>query len=186
VVPDNDSLKTMFKKGNFLVKFGKIYKISDKEEKIVNNKKKTVLYYKRYKPKNDREKITCSIPLSNLDKAKIRKPLSKSKLKEFIELLKKNMKTAKKINVNRSKDAIYTNEIEGKAGILKRLWLEKRNPDKKLSYSKKQLFSRLIDSITEEMAFIFNISTKKAEKKIISALDETELLDKKKKKKKKK
>lgn len=161
-----------FKVGDHLVKFGKLYKITKiKEEKIGDSEEKErMIYYRPVYIKRERHNVLCSIPEKNVNKIDIRRPHSKKALNNFLKNVAEITQADKKLRTKKVKTYVYTNNLDDVAYYMKNLWLEKKDPDINYVTSKRRVFEKLLATSKEEIAHTFDISLKKAEKKIFKAL----------------
>lgn len=165
--------KKKFKTGDKIVRSGQIHKIFKvRIKKNSENKKQRVLYYKHYFETDKNKKLIYSIPASNIEKANIRKLLSKDGLKRLFKKLSKKSNSEKPVNITAAKERLILNNPFKTAEILRRLWAEKEDESTSFTKSKKDTFSAAVKSLVEEVAFLYDIPLKKAKKKIKSALKE--------------
>ena len=162
-------MSDQYKNGDTLIRFGKVYKIFKIKDKKVGGKIQPVIFYKKLFPGRVGN-ITCSIPVANLEKIKIRKPYSKKEFNEFLKLLKQNVDMEQDLNINNIKDP-HSLSLSDMATLMKRLWVEENDPDMKSSFSKRNLFSELFDLIKEEIAHVWGIDLDQAKEKIELALN---------------
>ena len=91
--------KKKFKVGDKIVEFGQVFRIY-KIEKIrdSNGELERAIFFRHYYQRRNIATLVCSIPIKNVEKTKMRKPISQ---KEFRLLIKK-LKKKRKIEKNRS------------------------------------------------------------------------------------
>ena len=162
-------MSDQYKKGDVFVRFGKIYQVFKIKNKRIKGESQPVIFYKKIFPGRKGE-IICSIPAENIERIKLRKPYLKKELREFLKILKEDPNPEKDFNINNIKDP-YELDLHELATLMKSLKLEESDPKIKLSFSKRNLFSKIFDSIKEEMAYVLEIDLDKAEEKINLALD---------------
>ena len=152
-----------FKVGDKLVHSGQIYRIFKIE------KKKTI-FFKPYLKTRKNRTLIYSIPLSNIDKTNIRKPISKKELRPLLKKLSKKSDIKKPINLAQAKGILNLNDIDKTAQVLKSLWIEKNDESTNFSESRKNVFKLLMKQLVEEVACASGIPLVKARGKIKTAL----------------
>lgn len=159
--------KIKYKKGDKIIDYGRVYRIFkvDVPEKPSEDR---ILHFRPYFHKRKTGEMVCSIPSKNIDKTNIRKPISEHDLKKVFAILKSKPK--EEINTNNAKEILGENKPDKTAQVIKGLWLEKHDEDKHFTRTKKQAFKHLIARLSEEVAFVKNISPEKAEESIRRAL----------------
>ena len=75
-------------------------------------------------------------------------------------------KFQKPVNTNKAKDKLNLNKPEITIRILKKLTLDKQNPETNFNISKKNILNLSLERLEEEVALVFNLSVVKAKKKI--------------------
>jgi len=160
-----------FKVGDKIVDYGQVFRIFKVGIlKIFSGKKVECIFYKQHFIRDKHQPLVCSIPRSNVKEANLRKPVSEEKIEKTLKLL--GEKPNQEIIVNATKADIYfkeNNPLET-ARLLKLLWLEKQDEEKKLSNRKKNIYQKALRNLVEEMAVVQNISLKEARKKICGRL----------------
>lgn len=164
----SQSQSDSYKKGDILIKFGKVYEIFKTSVKKVNDKKQSIIFYKRLYKEPARDTIISSIPIKNLQKANIRKPFMKKKIESFLQLLREKQEAFEDISFR--KKNVLLSDMDEKAEILKSLWNDKTDEELSFPLSKKRMFQSVVDSVKEEIAYVYKIDLKEAEKKILKAL----------------
>jgi len=158
-----------YKVGDKIVDFGRVYRIF-KVDNSREDEDKIIHFRPYFKTKKDGG-MTCSIPVKNLDKTNIRRPINKDRMKEILDQL--STKASDRISLVETSDAkevLGINKATKTAITLKELWAEKQDETKNFTRSKEMAFKHLIERLSEEIAFAGNTSLEKAETKIRSAL----------------
>jgi len=159
-----------YKKGDALVRFGRVYQIFKIKDKKVKGEKQPVLFYKRVFP-GRAGNVTCSIPAANLNKIETRRPHLKKDFTEFFKVLKKTtLSEDEDLKINGIKNP-QNLDFSDQAILIKKLWLEKKDPAIKTSFSKKNLLSSLLRSVKEELAYVYQLDLDAAQEKIESMLN---------------
>jgi RNA polymerase-interacting CarD/CdnL/TRCF family regulator len=157
--------KGQYQVGDILVRFGKLYKIFKIKNIEAEGKEQKYLFYRLIFKTNYRQDVICSIPLANIEKTNIRRPLDIGQFKKFIKDLSKDIQD-KKIDVNKEKSIVYSEDLEEKSNLLSRLWCLKQDKEKNFNSSMKNLSQEVVNSVVEELAYLFDITVKEAEEKI--------------------
>lgn len=168
--------KNKFKKGDKIVHFGRINRIFEisKKKKDKKQNERTIYFKPYYKSKKDKS-VVYSIPVKNIDKTGIRKPISKKKLKEYYQLLAKPAKATAMINISQAKRMIAGGNLKEIITVLRRLWKEKYNPETNYTKSRKAVFKNGIKRLIEEFAYVDGITRRKARRKIKKYLKKQKL-----------
>ena len=119
------------------------------------------------------ETVRCvpfSIPLANIQRTGIRKPISKERLKKLFKKISKKPEKKFPINIIKDREKLKLNDLGKIVRILRRLWQDKQDENTNFSSSKQNLFKVVLKRISEETACIHCISLDKAVKKIQSTL----------------
>lgn len=161
-----------YKENDVLVKFGKLYKIFQIKSKEIEDTTKKIVYYKPLFIKNKRDEMVCSIPLNNIKKALMRKPFAQEEYKNFLSRLSQRRDSFKeKVQIKSFTDLSTSDDLEKKSLIISHLWYRKQNPDINLSTSEQNLLTDLIDSVTEELAFVLGLNVDSAKEVILANLN---------------
>jgi RNA polymerase-interacting CarD/CdnL/TRCF family regulator len=163
-------MKKNYKVGDKIVDFGQVFRIFKiKKEKDSNGELERIIYFRPYFSQKEKNSIVCSIPVKNIEKAEIRRPISKDKLKGLIKMLKKKKDLDEAPDINKVRELLKTNELLEVVSVIKTLWSDKKKSEV-FSTSKNTVFNSAIDMLAEEFAIVDGVSLEKARKKICSAL----------------
>jgi len=169
------SKKSKFKKGDTIVHFGRINDIFKVKKRKTEKEEETIVYFRpHYKTKKDKS-VVYSIPIGNIDKTGIRKPISKKRLRKFYKKLTIPAKPSNMMNISRAKRMIESGEIKDIITVIRRLWKEKYNPETNYTKSRQRVFKNAVNSLIEEFAFVDGISRRSARKKIFKKLKKQEM-----------
>jgi len=164
--------KKTFKVGDKIVDFGQVCLIfKAKERKNLEGKEEKVIFFRPYFKNESDRTLLCSIPLKNIKKTKIRKPISKKQLAKLLKSLSQKTKEEKPINLLRFKEVLSLNEAQKTAEVLRTLWAIKMDETTTFTKSRKDIFTKAMRRLVEEVAFVSNLPLKKAEEKIERALE---------------
>ncbi len=163
--------KPGYKVGDKIVEFGQVFKIFKiKKQETLDGDRKRSIFYKPFFQDGKDPSLVHSIPLENIDKTRIRKPIDKERLRAIFKQLSQKPKEIKPIKTIKVKDKLNTNRPEKTVLILRRLWLEKSDENRNFSRSKKDAFRLSIKHLVEEVAFVLGISPSEAKERIKKAL----------------
>lgn len=152
-----------FKVGSIIVDFGQVYKVF----KIRNQK----LFFKPYFKTKENRTLICSIPIINIDKTKIRRPLSRNKLNQLLKASLKRSEVRLPGTMSRTKEVLNLNEPDKLIQVLKSLWLEKNDETINFTKNKKEIFELTTRRLMEEVAYVSHLTLLRARKKINRALE---------------
>lgn len=165
--------KKSFKVEDKIVDFGQVFKIFKiKKQKGAKGKEEGVVFFRPYFKTRQNRTLVCSIPVSNIDKTNIRRPISKTELKQLLRTLSKKPDIETPINIRRARDVLNLNDPHETARILKSLWIEKNDKSTNFTKTRESVFSLSMKRLVEEVAFVSGVSLIKARKKIKAALEE--------------
>jgi len=157
------------KVGDKIVDFGRVYRIFKIENNLQDN---TVIHFKPYFKSKKDGGMTCSIPINNINKTRIRRPINKERMHKILKKLssKKIDEDINILEITEAKEVLGINKATKTANILKKLWLEKQDESKNFTKSKETAFKHLIERLSEEIAYAGSTTLENAEAKIRNAL----------------
>jgi RNA polymerase-interacting CarD/CdnL/TRCF family regulator len=157
-----------FQVGDKIVDYGQVYRVFKiKKDRIFNGEKEDCIYYKPYFKIDKSQSLVCSIPQSNIEEANLRKPVSKKKINETLQLLAKKPDDEIKVTIKEAEAYFKENDPVETARLLRLLWLEKQDEEKKgLATRKKMMYQNALRHLVEEMSVVQKIGLKEAKKKI--------------------
>jgi len=158
-----------FRVGDKIVDFGQVCRISKIKKSSKGKKEKTIFFRPFFRTKLNKTLIY-SVPLDNINKTKIRKPVSKKKLRQFLKELSRKLKIKEPVDVNGAKEALNSNDLHKIGAILKALQLERNDESKKFGKAKKDILDLAMERLIEEIAFVSEVSLVKSRKKIEAVL----------------
>jgi len=161
--------KNIFKVGDKIVEFGRIYRIF-KIERQKSDKDQKVVFFRPYFRSKENATLVYSIPVDSINKTSIRKPLDRKELKELLKKLSRRVNIEVPVNTGEMKETLSLNDPYKTARILKGFWIEKNDESTNFTKSKKDAFEMTMGCLLEEAAFIGGISFAEARKKIEAAL----------------
>ncbi|MBL7150625.1 hypothetical protein ISS86_01700 [Candidatus Microgenomates bacterium] len=159
-----------FKVGDKIVRLGQLYRIFRiKKQKTKGKEERTIFFKAHFRTKQNRT-LTYSIPIKNIGKTTIRRPISKKKLKILLKKFSKKIDIKKPVILAQVRGILDLNDISETARILKSLWIEKNDESKNFSKSKEDVFILSMKQLVEEAAFVGEISLIRAGEKIKAGL----------------
>ena len=164
--------KKQFKVGDKIIDFGQVCKIFKiKIEKRVKGKKEKVIFFRPYFKTRQNRTLVCSIPINNIEKAKIRRPISKKELRQLLKELSKKASIKNPINTTWPREILRLNEAHKTAQVLKTLWADRKDKSTSFTKSRKDIFKLAMKRLVEEVAFVGSVPLRKARKQIKAALE---------------
>lgn len=163
--------KARFKVGDRIVEAGRVFRIFKlRYKENGEGEKNKVMFFKPQYKKNS-SVIICSIPVKNSDKARIRKPVTKTELKDLLRYLGKKTRRNGKVNTSILDDKLNKNRAKTTAYVLKKLWVDKHNENTSFSPTKKRIYKKALRNLSEELAWLEKSSVKKSKGKIKDKLE---------------
>lgn len=163
-----------YKAGDEIVRYSRIWKIFKiKKQKGADGKEQEAIYYKPVFPINTNGALSLCIPASNLKESGIRRPISKKKVRFLLKTLNEKLETKKPVNLIKIRKKLEQDVFDTTFKILRRLWWNKKNNVDSFTPSKENIFKLAIKKLSEEIAFVNDISLAKARKKIKNALEKS-------------
>lgn len=159
------------KVGDKIVEVGGVYRVFKiAKKKNMQNKLESHVFYKPLYERKNNEAFICSIPQANIEKANIRKPISKKKMSRVLELLGLTPNTESKTLATKANSLVKENNPLESVRVLKLLWLDKHDKTRNFSLGKKTIYEQTMRGLMEEIAVVYNIGLIKAKKKIMYRL----------------
>jgi len=150
--------KVKFKVGDAIVDFGKVYRIFEMKDKKC--------FFKPLFPTKANEGLVCSIPLKSLEETDIRYPIDKKELKKLLAQISKPIKAERRLNINRNRGIMVSNDIGKTVEFIRRLWSIKIDESRNFTTTKKSAFRILMRRLSEEVALVYHQTPEEAEKGI--------------------
>jgi len=164
--------KKSLKVGDRIVDFGQVYRIFKIEkQKRAKGKEETVIFFRPYFKTKQNRTLICSIPVNNIKKTKIRRPISKKELRKLLKELSQKSDIEIPINITRAKEMLNLNDPHEIVRILKSLWLEKNDKSTSFTKTREKVLRLAIKRLVEEVALVNNMSIEKAKSQIEEALE---------------
>ena len=171
---NKQEIQPNFRVGSKLIKFGQVYRVFkfDKHQNIIHFSP----YYKNKRTKT----IICSIPLSSLEKARIRKPLSQKEIKKLLKFLSSDKDLKSTGSIIQAREKLSLNDPWETANLLRFLWRDKKSLDINYTKSRQDLFKAAMRRLVEEVAFVQHLAVKEARLKIKKSLNKIKVAKQKK------
>lgn len=164
--------KKSFKVGDKIVDFGQVYRIFKiKKQKNAKGKEEEVIFFRPYFKTKQNRTLICSIPVNNIDKTKIRRPISKKELRKLLKELSQKSDIETPINVSRAREILNLNDPYKTVQILKSLWIEKNDESTNFTKTRESVFGLSMKRLVEEVALVNNVSIEKAKRQIKQTLE---------------
>jgi len=157
-----------FKVGDKIIHHGQVYRIF--KIRGERNKDKVIFFRRYFKSKKNR-KLVCSIPIDSINKTNIRRLVSKKNLRDLFKTLSRKPEAKTAINIIEAKEWLTLNSPDKNVEVLNRLWHEKKIDPDHFNKTKENVFKLAIEKLSEEVAFVSDVSLMKAGKKIKNALE---------------
>ena len=161
-----------FKVGDKIIDHGqthRIFKIGKK--KTFDAQEKRIIYYRPCLIDDNDGKITYSIPIKNIDKTQIRRPILEKELREILEELSEAIEEEDQLNTVQLRETLRLNSPHKTAQILKILWFDKDDESTNFSKQKQDVFKTAMKRLIEEVALVTKTSLIQARQKVESALE---------------
>lgn len=160
-----------YRVGDKIVEFGQVFNIFQiKNQETTDGKFEKVVFFKPYFKINNASNIICSIPLNNIEKTEIRKPITTKELKVLFKRLKKANSNNFVLTIIKAKELLKSNNPLTMIKLLRILYKEKKTQPDSFSKSKKDVFDSAMDKLVQEFALVSRITPDKAREKITFAL----------------
>ena len=153
--------KRIYNVGDKIVDYGQIFSIFEIKEKVI--------YFKPYFENAQTQSFVCSIPIRNIRKTQIRRPVTRAKLKECVQILRDKILEEEYKDINQAKELLSTNRLSDIAKFMVYMHKEIQGSET-VSHSKKEVFEKASERFVHELAIITNASLKKAKSKVTIAL----------------
>ena len=163
-----------FKLGDKIIDAGFAYRIFEiKQSTNLNGNEEKFIFYEPYFENEDSNSITCSIPITSIEKTCIRKPISKKGLEDMLSILSESPNGEKnQVNTTVFREVLRSNDAQKTAEIVKLLWMDKEDELTNFSRQKRDVFQQAMKRLTEEIALVAEISLAEAQEKIKEALEQ--------------
>lgn len=167
----DNSANIQFKVGDKLVDYGQVHRIFKIQKGMTfNSEPVDYIYYRPYFKKDKDKSFSCRIPMQSIKDTKLRRPVTKEKMKQALDSLNAMPKGDFILNVIEATECFKENDPCETANLLKILWMEKNDEERKFTVRKKMIYADAMRHIVEEMAVVHEIELEKAEKKVLSRL----------------
>jgi len=145
----------------------RIFKIEKTTTEDGNDDK--LLHFRPFFKIGENSDYECTIPLSSLEEAEIRMPLSLKEAKDLVKTLAKKSKNPFS-DINEAKDLLKTNDPKDIVAIIRKLSEEQRKNADNFTKSKKDVLKAAFEKLDQEIAIANKTTLEKARTKIEGAL----------------
>jgi RNA polymerase-interacting CarD/CdnL/TRCF family regulator len=149
-----------FKVGDKIVRYSRIWRISKIEEN------EQTLFYEPLFPTNKNNNLSLSIPINQTDTVGIRWPISKADANSLLNRLSQKIEIKKPIDLVEIKEKLEQGVFATTVETLTNLWWTKKADIDAFTKSQEEVLELAIKTLTEEIAFVFQLSPLGARKKI--------------------
>ena len=158
--------------GDELVEYGKVYKVfAIEDKKMYDGKVEKHVFFKPVFETTENRTLSCAIPLKNITQANIRRPIAKKAMVEVLQVLSSDsFEAVELMDITIAKDILKLNDPHQNAKVLRTIWMEVNDEELNTTKSRKDMLDLSVKSLAEELAYTFEISLEKAEKKLENAL----------------
>lgn len=161
-----------FKVGDKIVRFGQVYRIFRiKKQKRTKDEKETIIFFSPYLKTRKNRTLICSIPVNNIDKTNIRRPISKKGLRQLFKKLSQKSDIKTPFNTTKARGQLSLNDPYENVEILKHLWQEKKNESTSFTKTREDVFRLALKRLMEEVALVKGVSIGEARRQIKAALE---------------
>jgi len=159
-----------YKKGDFLIDYGQVFQIIRLDKIKTDQGPDQLLVFRPFYKIDSESEVTSSLPVKNLNRTTIRKPLTKKELNKVLAILSNKKIKSDIVDVLTAKAILNLNQPNQIAETIRKLFLEKNDQNLKFTSSKKYVYRLLISRLAEEVALVYNVTIEKAELKIENRL----------------
>lgn len=156
-------MDSSFNVGDHIMQQGQAFTITSIQIVEKDNAEEKLLKYKPVFEIGRYKNMICSIPLTSLSLADIRKPISIEMAEEILSILGDEPDVEVQVNLKTAKSFEDSNVNIDTAKLAARLAEEKRDPETNFSSSKSFLLEKLIANLAQEFAIIRGIDLEEAE-----------------------
>jgi RNA polymerase-interacting CarD/CdnL/TRCF family regulator len=114
--------------------------------------------------------IVCSIPAENLGKTKIRRIVTHKGLGKIMQVLAGSLDADFEVDTEFAKEVINSNKPKRMAKVISKLWGEQQDEEIGLSKSKRAALELMVDTLAEEVAYLYDCGLEEGKKKITRRL----------------
>jgi RNA polymerase-interacting CarD/CdnL/TRCF family regulator len=166
---------TNFEVGDKIVRFGRVFEVfkiteEEKEEGKTDDSdskqsepREEIIHFRPMYETQANKSLVCAIPVSNIEKTSMRRPMSKEDIEELMELMDEKVEDPlKRFNTRQAKEVMKSNNPKKILLVMKRLAVVRRDPDTNFTYTKKRLFRQGLGRLQEELALVEDLEIDEA------------------------
>ena len=148
--------------GDIIIRCGKVHEIIDVNMRKRNDiEEKVIKYQAFYKAKNDFN-LTYTTPSKSLSIHNIRRPISKQEYQDLIKQLSTIPQKPIVIDTKKVGDKLNLNDPFQTVDIIQALWTEKQTSPEGFNNTKQQILDQALKYLTQEVAYVGDISCEDA------------------------
>lgn len=159
-----------FQVGDKLVRFSNLYTITEIKEQQSDGENVQVLFFEPLYKNQRNETLVCSIPVNNIERTNIRRPLTEEELGALLSQLADPTVIEISFKRNIVLKRLNENEADELVEIIKNLWIEKTDDARNFTVTKRNMFQSAVKKLSQEIAFVREISLEDATQLIIDTL----------------
>lgn len=161
---------TGYKVKDFIIEFGKAFKITKIEKANKANNHDPLIHYQSYFVTPKQHKLFCTIPLSKIELTSSRKPISAKRARSILRSLAVSAQPLDTLTPVEPEDVLLLNNISQTSAMVKTFWAEKQDPEKSFPSSKDTLYQNGLNQMTEELAVVLGSNYNDMRNKVLRAL----------------
>lgn len=159
-----------FNIGDRIMQQGQAFEITSIQEISNGQSTDVILKYRPVFEIGRYKNMICSIPVTSISLADIRRPLTEETANEILKLLSSQPDIDIEVNLKTAKTFEDANINIETAKLACRLAGEKRDPEVNFSSSKSFLLEKLVSNLAQEIAIVFDLDLEESEKLIYQHL----------------
>lgn len=128
------------------------------------------LFYRVSSDGGRHDSVTCSIPIKNVLKAGLRKPISKEEANELKSKLAKAMEHPTFFDLKMSESMVFDNDWGRNIELLASIWMVRQSEGGELSRANERMAESLIGQMTREISLVTGKTNQEIRKEITKTL----------------
>ncbi len=159
--------KKTYKVGDKIIDCGQVYSIFKIcRQKNSEGEFERVIYFRPYYRGVTNSGVVCSIPLNNIEKTGIRKPLTLEEFELLLVKLKKGKILTEYSDISATKELLKENNPTSDIILIRTLWEEKKDRSEDFSKNKRDILDLVVDRFAQEYSIVKGLSLEKAKEKV--------------------
>ncbi len=159
--------KNTYKVGDKIIDHGQVFSIFKIcRQKNSEGELERVVYFRPYYRGAKNSGVVCSIPLENIEKTEIRKPLTLKEFELLLVKLKKGKILTEYSDISATKELLKENKPTSDVILIRTLWKEKKDKSEDFSKNKRDILDLVVDRFAQEYSIVKGLSLEKAKEKV--------------------